>query len=183
MTVAEAQREVRVAYVGGFFGLLVSGTLWLASAAVATWGEPRPAILLLVLGGVFIFPLSWALLRLTGHRAALSPSNPMNELAMEVALVLPLCLPLVGAAVLHRLNWFYPSMMIVVGAHYLPFAFLYGMRMFLALAGLLVSAGFLIGVYAAGGFSLGGWVTGVVLFAFAAVGRQVVIAEQKGSAA
>ena len=35
--VAEAQRDVREVYVGGFFGQLVSGIVWLVAAAMATW--------------------------------------------------------------------------------------------------------------------------------------------------
>lgn len=56
MDVREAQREVRKTFRGGFMGQLVSGVLWLGSAALATWGTPRQAILLLVVGGFFIFP-------------------------------------------------------------------------------------------------------------------------------
>ena len=35
-------------------------------------------------------------------------------------------------------------MMILLGAHYLPFVFLYGMRMFAVLAAILVGGGILI---------------------------------------
>jgi len=50
----------------------------------------------------------------------------MNALAMQVAFVLPLSLPLVFAATAYRQNWFYPAFMIALGSHYLPFIFLYG---------------------------------------------------------
>ncbi len=44
MDVADAQREVRRTFRGGFAGQFVSGVLWLASAAFATWGSPaRPS--------------------------------------------------------------------------------------------------------------------------------------------
>ena len=33
MQIDEAQRDVRLVYVGGFFGQLVSGALWLLAAA------------------------------------------------------------------------------------------------------------------------------------------------------
>ena len=36
MHVSDAQREVREVYRGGFMGQLVSGLLWLGSAAAAT---------------------------------------------------------------------------------------------------------------------------------------------------
>jgi GNAT superfamily N-acetyltransferase len=36
---------MRTRFVGGFYGQLVSGALWLASAALATWSTPRWAAL------------------------------------------------------------------------------------------------------------------------------------------
>jgi len=52
---------------------------------------------------------------------------------MQIAFVLPLSMPLLLPVSLYRLNWFFPAMMILLGAHYLPFVFLYGMRMFAVL--------------------------------------------------
>jgi hypothetical protein len=70
-----------------------------------------------------------------------------------------------------RPNWFYPAFMLVVGTHYLPFMFLYGMSMFGVLAGVLVAGAVLIGLYASATFALAGWVTGGVLLVFAFIGR------------
>jgi hypothetical protein len=162
---------VRSVYLGGFAGQLVSGTLWLSSAAVATWGTPRRAMALLVVGGFFIYPLTVLVLRVLGQRAALSAENPLRGLAMQVAFTVPLGLPLVLAAALHRAEWFYPAFMILVGAHYLPFVFLYGMRMFAALCGLLVGGGVLLGLYAPHSFAPGGWLAGVTMLVFAGLGR------------
>jgi len=66
-------------------------------------------------------------------------------------------------------------LMILLGAHYLPFATLYGMRMFLA--GILIAAGVVIALHFSGTFSLGAWVAGVTLFVFAWLGRSIVSAE------
>ena len=173
MNVAEAQREVRAIYVGGFYGQLVAGAVWLVSAALTTWVSQRAGILALVFGGMFIFPLTQLLLRGSGRPASLASSNPFRELALEIAFLVPLLLPLVGAATLHRAAWFYPAMMIVVGAHYLPFSFLYGMRLFILLSAILLSVGLLIGLYAPGMAVWGGWFTSLVLFAFAFIGRSV----------
>ena len=63
------------------------------------------------------------------------------------------------------------------GAHYLPFAKLYGMRMFLFLAGILIVAGVVIAHYFSGAFSLGAWVAGLALFVFAWIGRSIATAE------
>jgi uncharacterized protein DUF7010 len=175
MNITEAQREVRSIYMGGFMGQLVSGAIWLASAASATWVSQRAGILTLVFGGIFIFPLTQLLLCASGRSASLPSGNPLRELAIELAFLVPLLLPLVGAATLYKPAWFYPAMMIVVGAHYLPFSFLYGMGQFILLSGLLLFAGLLIGLYAPAMAVWGGWLTSIVLFAFAFIGRAIAL--------
>jgi hypothetical protein len=75
MEIAVAQREVRQVFRGGFVGQLVSGLLWLASAVAATSGTARQAILILVVGGFFIFPLTTLGLRLLGGPWKLSPET------------------------------------------------------------------------------------------------------------
>jgi hypothetical protein len=178
MLIADAQRDVRSTFLGGFVGQLVSAVLWAASAALATWGRPRQAIIVLVVGGFFIFPATQLGLRLLGRTGRLAPSNPFGQLGMQVAFTLPLSLPLVGAAALYRMEWFYPAFMIVLGAHYLPFVFLYGMPMFYALAGVLVAAGFAIGRFSPGPWHVGAWITAVTLLAFGVVGRVLLNREE-----
>jgi hypothetical protein len=67
--------------------------------------------------------------------------------------------------------------MVLLGAHYLPFASLYGMRMFLFLAGILIAMGVVIAHYFSGTFSLGAWIAGLVLFVFAWIGRSIATGE------
>lgn len=162
VTIEDAQKEVRTVYLGGFTGLLVDTFLWGLSAAFGTWLNARLAILTLVIGGMFIHPASQLLLRLMGRPYALSAGNPMRQLAMQSAFIIPLTLPVVGGAALYKLNWFYPALMIVVGAHYLPFATLYGMWQYLLLGGALIAAGLAIGLYLPGSFALGGWVAAAI---------------------
>ena len=183
MLITEAQREVRTVFLGGFAGQAVSSALWLLSAAAATWGSPRRGIVVLAFGGALIFPITQAVLRSMGRRASLSTGNPMGQLAMQVAFAVPLNLLVVAGATLYRLNWFYPACMIVVGTHYMPFVFLYGMWQFWILSGLLVAGGVVIGLYVPGSFSLGGWVTGMVLLMFAFVCRGVARTEEAPVAA
>jgi hypothetical protein len=99
---------------------------------------------------------------------------------MQVAFVLPTSMPLLVPVGLYRLNWFYPAMMVLLGAHYLPFVFLYGMRMFSALAGLLIGGGILIALYWSSSFSVGAWYAGVILLVSAIVGRLIALSEIKG---
>ena len=173
MEISAAQRDVRTAYLGGFAGQLVSSGVWFLSAAAATWFSHKAAILILVLGGTMIFPLTRLLLQLMGDTASLPKNHPMNALGMQVAFTLPLTFPLIYAATVHHLPWFYPAFSVALGAHYLPFVFLYGMPQFAALAGVLVVSGVLIGLYLPVPFSASGWFTAVCLLVFAFVGRQV----------
>jgi hypothetical protein len=168
--------------MGGFMGQLVSGLLWLASAVAATWSSPRSAITLIVVGGFFIFPLTRLGLASIGHRVAVTPGNPLNALGMQVAFTLPLSLPVVGAAALYRLDWFYPAFMVILGAHYLPFVFLYGMRVFAVLAALLVSGGIVLALYVPSSFATGAWVTSGLLLVFAAAGRSIAVREARNLA-
>ena len=173
MDIQDAQREMRSVYIGGFWGQLVSSVIWLASAAVGTWVTPRASILTVVIGGFFIFLLTQMLLRLSGQRARVRKENTFHSLGMQVAFVLPFSMLLLVPVGLYNLNWFFPALMVLLGAHYLPFATLYGMRMFLFLAGILIGAGVVIAQYFSGTFSLGAWVAGVTLFAFAWIGRSI----------
>lgn len=179
MEIPTAQKEVRTVFLGGSIGQAISGLIWLVSAALGTWGSPRLGILSLALGGVFIFPLTQLVLKLLGRRASLSRENPFNQLAMQVAFVAPLMLPLIGAATLYNQNWFYPAFMVAVGAHYLPFMTLYGMWQYAILAAALIGGGVAIGMYLPQTFSLGGWFTGVVLLVFAVAAWQIAASEQQ----
>src|SRR4051812_44515392 len=105
MTIREAQLEIRTRFVGGFYGQLVSGILWLTSAELAVWRGPRASIVMLVVGGFFIFPATELLIRATGERAAVSATNDLMSLGMQIAFVLPLSMPLLLPVGLYRLNW------------------------------------------------------------------------------
>ena len=177
MEIQDAQREVRHVYIGGFAGQLVSSAIWLLSAALGTWVTPKASILTVIIGGFWIFPLTQMLLRLLGHRATVSRENLFNSLGMQVAFVLPFSMLLLVPVGFYKLNWFFPALMILLGAHYLPFATLYGMRMFLLLAAILLVMGVLIAHWFSGTFSLGAWLGGLTLFAFAWIGRFIAIGE------
>jgi hypothetical protein len=167
MTVEEGQRQARTIYLGGAPGQFVCAAIWLASAVAGTWASPRLAVLTLVIGGMFIFPLTQLVLRLMGRPVSLPAGSPFRWLAMEVAFIVPLSLPVILALTAHAASWFYPSCMIVVGAHYLPFHFMYGQRRWLVLAGFLLAAGAGIGYTPSSFFTLGAWVTVLAFLVFA----------------
>ena len=163
MRIAEAQRDVRETYAGGFYGQLVSGVVWLVAAALGSWVSPEAAIVALLAGGVLIFPLTTAALWLARRPARLPPGHPMAPLAMQVAFTVPLGLLVALGATAHRQDWFFPASMVIVGSHYLPFVFLYGMRAYAVLAAVLVGSGVVLALWLPGPFSTGGWLTGSVL--------------------
>ncbi len=174
MQITEAQRELRIRFAGGFYGQLVCGMIWLVSAALATWTGPQAAIAAVVIGGFFIFPATEALLRLAGGNHDLSAANGLRYLGMQVAFVLPFSMLLLVPICHYRLNLFFPALMILLGAHYIPFVFLYGMRMFAALAAMLIGGGVLVAMTWSSSFSVGAWYGGIVLVIFSALGRAMV---------
>ena len=168
MTVAETQREVQFVFLGGAVGQLVSGAIWLFSAALGTWVGVRQAILTIVIGGMFIFPLTQLLLRTLRRPWTLSPGNPLRPLAIQIAFTVPLTLPVVAGAALHNINWFYPGCAVIVGAHYLPFTFLYGMWQYALVSAVLITGGLGLAMRMPESFTPAGWFTGMVLVIFAA---------------
>ena len=173
---------MRSVYVGGFWGQLVSSVIWLLAAALGTWVSPKASILGAVIGGFFIWPLTLMLVRLSGGTGTLSKENSFYSLGRQVAFVLPFSMLLLVPVGNYNLNLFYPALMVLLGAHYLPFATLYGMRMFLWLAGILIAAGVVIAIYFAGTFSLGSWIGGLALFVFAWIGRSIASGEASAQA-
>ncbi len=162
---------------------MVQPLLWLISCTLASWISWRAGITVFIVGGMFIFPVTQVVLRLTGRPASLSAKNPLRELAMEVAFIVPLLLPLVGAAALHRIEWFYPAAAVVVGAHYLPFAFLYGMRLFVFLSAILISSGIVIGLWAPAQGLDAGWLAAGTMIVFGFLGRRVAAKDSRSAAA
>ncbi|HSO68653.1 MAG TPA: hypothetical protein VLQ67_03350 [Arachnia sp.] len=167
MTIGEAQRDVRQVFEGGFYGQLVSGAVWLVAAAVATWFDGSAAVLTLFFGGVFIFPLTTLALRLSGRAASLPAGHPMTALAMQIAFTVPIGLVVVVAMLGGRTELFFPASMVIVGAHYLPFVFLYGMRLFAILAGVMVGVGVVLLYVPLVPSTTAGWFTGALLVVYA----------------
>ena len=146
MNVAEAQCEVRRIYVGGFFGQLVSGVIWLVSSRADDLGVAARRDSCPGFRWQPVFPYAAPAPGKRSSRLARIEQPPSGTRDGG-------CLPRSPASAIgggsdaasNRLVL--PAMMIIVGAHYLPFSFLYGMRQFIALSALLVSAGLLIGLY------------------------------------
>ena len=167
MLISEAQADVRRVYEGGFYGQLVSGAVWLVAAALGTWATEAAGIVTLMVGGALIFPLTTLALKAAGQETALSSGHPMAPLATQIAFTVPVGLVVALGATAHRTDWFFPAALLIVGAHYLPFVFLYGMRLFAALAAVMIFAGAGLGLWIEAPFATGGWLGAAALVVFA----------------
>lgn len=147
MTIDDAQRDLRRAYVGGGPGVFVSGLVWLAAAMIARKAGIGPAFTTLFLGGMLIFPLGALACRLVFKRAKEAADNRLAAIALESTVAMIggllaawLFLPLEPAHV-------FPIAAIAVGTHYAVFRTLYGDALFWVLGGLITAAG-LLGLFA-----------------------------------
>jgi len=167
--IARAQRDVRDVYARGSYGQFVSGVIWLLAAGTSVLASNTAGMVVLLAGGTLIFPATTLLLKAAGGPAALPKGHPMAALAMQIAFTVPLGLLVAVAAAGDRPEWFFPASMIIVGAHYLPFTFLYGMPVFAVLGGVLTLGGTALALWLPNSFATGGWMTGVLLLVFATI--------------
>ena len=141
MDVKDAQRGVSRVYRSGFSGPLISALIWATAAAVYQRGSIAAAMAVLFIGGMLIFPLSSLVLKGMGGPAVLPKGHPSNSLAMQSAFTVPLGLLVAIALGTVAPSLFFPASLIIVGAHYLTFISLYGMRLYGVLTGALVAVG------------------------------------------
>ena len=168
MDVREAQREIHDVYWGGGIGALVSAAVWAVSTALTATRSESLGRAALFIGGAFIFPGTMLALRLLGRRASMSHENPLGALATQIAFTVPAAFPLAFALALFRPGWFYPAALVIVGAHYLPFIFLYGRAHYGVLAGVMAGAGLALGLYRPREVALGGWIGAGLFVVFGA---------------
>jgi len=178
MNITEAQKEIRSHFAGGFYGQLVSSAIWAISASLAVFVSSSAAIAALVFGGFLIFPITELLVRFS-RAPALSKTNELKGLGMQVAFVLPTSMLLLFPVTRYSVYLFYPAMMVLVGAHYIPFVFFYGMRIYAGLAALLAGGGVFFALSFRQQFSVGAWFTATVLLLFALLARAIVANEPR----
>ncbi|MFB9308295.1 DUF7010 family protein [Agromyces hippuratus] len=165
--VLQAQADVRRIYRGGFSGPLVSAIIWAVAAAVFFWVSPAAGMAVLFFGGMLIFPLAALVLKFMGGPVALPKGHPSAALAMQSAFTVPL--GLLVAIVLGKYEplLFFPASLIIVGAHYLVFISLYGMRLFAVLAGVLVALGAITLFLLPNLGAVSGWIGAGIFLVFA----------------
>jgi hypothetical protein len=142
MEFIEAQRDMRRAYVNGGLGVLVSGIVWVAAGLVTQNVSLQYGMAALFFGGMAIHPLSLLLEKLLFKREKPVESNPLEMLALQSTPFLIVGL-VVGYVVSDaHPDWFFAIALLAVGARYLVFQTIYGMRHYVVLGALLIAFGF-----------------------------------------
>ena len=138
MHLGEAQRDMRRAYVNGGVGIFVSGLLWVIAGSVTLYADLFSGMATLFFGGMLIHPLSRLLARRIFYRGRARVANPMEMLALQSTAFL-----IIGLVIAYMVsgtygNWFFAITLLAVGARYLVFQTVYGMRMFVVLGLVLI---------------------------------------------
>jgi hypothetical protein len=139
--IQHAQRDMRIAHLHGFSGVVVSGLVWFIAGLVAIYASPKQAVWALLIGGVCIYPLSVVFNKILGASGTHASNNPLTNLAMEGTIFMIMCLPLAYALSFQKVEWFFQGMLIIIGGRYLTFSTLYGTRLYWVLGiGLAMAA-------------------------------------------
>lgn len=143
-TFKHAQTDMCKGYANGSVGIIVSGLIWLLSAIVSYHYSAKQAVWILLIGGMFIHPVSVLLSKAIGLSGAHTKGNPLGNLAMEGTLFMIMCLPLAFGLSFQNTEWFFQGMLLIIGGRYLTFASLYGIRLYWILGALLGIAAYLL---------------------------------------
>lgn len=141
LTFSEAQAEMRAAYVNGAPGVLVSGLVWLGSAAAARLATFETGVAVLFFGGMAIFPVGLLLAKTLFRAPSVGKGNGLNGLAMQSTVGLIAGFLLAWVAAMGDQAWFYPAMQVVIGSRYFVFATVYGRAPYMVLGGALLALG------------------------------------------
>lgn len=171
MRIADAQRDMRQAYYGGATGLFTSGTVWLGAGLVAVLVSPRASVYTLFFGGMLIFPVSVVLDKLLGRSGKHLPENALGTAAGEGTVIFILAIIIAVALSFYQIEWFYPAMLLLIGARYLTFQTFFGMRSYWFCGIVLIASGLALAAFNAppawGAFAGGliEYLFGVLIFA------------------
>lgn len=141
-TLDDLQREMRIAFLDGAPGMLVSAVVWLLAAIVCARSGMPNAVWTLLIGGALIHPVSTIVLKVVG-RSARAKGSALTHLAMATTAWL-----IVGCVLAYGLYtanpaWFFPAMLLVIGSRYLAFQALFGQRLYWLCGAALIAAGWL----------------------------------------
>ncbi len=142
MKVQEAQGDMRDAYMCGGSGVLISGIIWVIAGVTAIYATNQISFMVFFFGGMLIHPLSVLLDKLFNRRGKHSKENPLANLALESTVLLFIGLYLVYLLFELEPNWLFPIMLFFIGARYLIFQSIYGLKIYWILGLILIGMGF-----------------------------------------
>lgn len=123
-----AQLDMQEAYLAGYPGIIISGVVWLISGLVSIYSSPKEAIWTLLIGGMFIHPVSILVNKFLKASGKHAKDNPLGCLALEGTIFMIMCLPLAYLLSLQKVEWFFQGMLLIIGGRYLTYSTLYGIR-------------------------------------------------------
>ena len=165
-SIIEAQKDMNDAYFYGIPGVISSGSIWFLSGLAALLFTPKAGITALIFAGMLIFPISVLLCKLFGRRGKHKTGNPLAPLALEGTFWMLLSIPIAVGAACFKLEWFFPSMLLVIGGRYLTFSTIYGNRIFWVFGGVLACSSIVLAKFNVAVF-IGGVIGGVIELLFA----------------
>lgn len=168
MEFKESQEDMNISYYGGATGVLASGIIWCIAGLVGSVYSITASMVALFIGGMFIFPLSVLLskgLKRTGKHAH---NNALRHLAIESLGILFVGLFIAFSVAQFNTKLFYPIMLLIIGARYLIFQTLYGLKVYWFLGASLILAGFLSAILNFA-FIYGAFIGGVIEILFSLV--------------
>lgn len=142
MEFAEAQRDMRRSYLNGGIGVLVSGVVWVVAGLITQNVSLQYGMAALFFGGMAIHPLSLLLEKLFFKREKPVAPNPLEMLALQTTPFLIIGLVIAYVVSGSHADWFFAIALMAVGARYLVFQTIYGMRHYVVLGALLIAFGF-----------------------------------------
>jgi len=166
MDVKEAQKDMRLAYLGGSPGALVSGLAWLIAGILAIYTSKEISILVFFLGGMLIHPVGIILSKIFKRTGKHKADNPLAKLAIECTLILFIGLFIAYVVFQIRAEWFFSVMLMIIGSRYVLFQTIYGMKIYW-IFGLILSASGIIFLISNQPFYLAAIVGGIIEIVFA----------------
>ena len=141
MTIAEAQRDLQRAFVGGGPGVFISGIVWIAAAVVEQAAGTGAAFAVLFFGGMLIFPLATLVCRFLFGAEKEGSGNPFGATALESTVAMIGGLFAAWLFLPFEPDYVFPLAAIAVGTHYAVFRTIYGDPIFLFLGALITAVG------------------------------------------
>jgi hypothetical protein len=137
-SIQSAQTDMSRYYIGGSIGVIVSGIVWLLVAIISIKYNTKLAVWSLLIGGMFIHPVGMMICRVVEKKAVKPVNNICNQLAMQSTLFMVVCLPIAYGLSFQTPEWFFLSMMLIIGGRYFTFVTIYGNKLYWFLGFVLV---------------------------------------------